>query len=325
MNLKSFRNLTLLLLAQVPALSYSQVNMKDGNFHRTWIDGGILSRTYNSRSMYPGLFGFGWCSNLEMRIEIASSEELVLENCGQRTSYIRSAGKNSVYISGEKSLTKEKLSKEKYRYVLKMPGRTATFDALGRLTQLGRGAGEVTLEFDAQGRPLRMRSRRLGSWMLEYSKDQKNIVRFGTSHGREVFYFYGGGNLQHVADSVSAPVSFQYDEFHNLTKISGLSLERVVYDSNRDLVTEFYRADGCSERFQYTANSVANEILETAKADVDCGGVRSTVIHEFIYVQSPKGGALLSRVRSTVNGETRGSRVYLERGPASRTVTKGAS
>jgi hypothetical protein len=318
MNLKSLRTLTLLLI-QVPAISNSSVNMKDGNYHRSWIDGGILNRTYNSRSLHKGLFGFGWCSDLELKLEIGSDNSIRLEECGTSKVFSQVSTKPSLYIYGQ-----QRLDRNKAGFVLSAPGRTWTFDPGGRLMKWRRGPEEVALDFDADGRPLRMRSRRLGSWTLSYSDDQRKIIKIGTSHGREVFYFYGGENLTQTVDSGRAPISLLYDTYHNLIRIKGLTDENISYDIARDLVTELQRADGCKESFQYTRSTGAFEILEVATADVECDGFHSNIVHEFIYITRPKGGTLLSRVKSTVNGEPRGNRTYSERGPASRIVPKGA-
>ncbi len=52
------------------------VDMKNANFTDDWVDlkfpstGFNLSveRTYHSRILYNGMFGFGWCSDLEQKL-----------------------------------------------------------------------------------------------------------------------------------------------------------------------------------------------------------------------------------------------------------------
>jgi hypothetical protein len=313
MTLSQLRNLSLLLSVQVPLIAHSSVNMKDGNYSRTFTDGGILSRTYSSHSIHNGFFGYGWCSDLELRLEMVSESEIRLDQCGILSTFTRK--RKSLYILGQRTI-----EKRRDHLILIAEGRSWTFESSGRLSGWrSKVAGDIALDFDADGRPLRMRSRRLGSWSIGFV--QNKISKLETPHGRGVFYFYGGENLLRYVDSSLAPVSFSYDDTHNLINVAGPggpnAVERVVYDVGRDLVLELQREDGCKESFQYERATAAQEIIETAIADIECRGLHSNVTHEFKYEIRPGGRTLLTRVKSSVNGELRGRREYVERGRAS--------
>jgi YD repeat-containing protein len=70
--------------------SHALIDMKDANFVETWNDidlggpGYVLKveRTYNSRSIYDGIFGFGWCSDFETRLEITPDSKIKVIECG---------------------------------------------------------------------------------------------------------------------------------------------------------------------------------------------------------------------------------------------------
>ena len=70
--------------------SYALIDMKDANYVETWTDvdlggpGYVLKveRTYNSRSIYDGIFGFGWCSDFETRLEITPDSKIKAIECG---------------------------------------------------------------------------------------------------------------------------------------------------------------------------------------------------------------------------------------------------
>ena len=90
----------LLLLASSPVMAL--VDMKNSNYTNTWVDldgltknktiGGdvgfysvidlAISRTYNSRSLFDGIFGFGWCSDFETQLTITAEGNLRLSYCG---------------------------------------------------------------------------------------------------------------------------------------------------------------------------------------------------------------------------------------------------
>lgn len=71
--------------------SQGLVNMRNGSYNENWIDiihpskGGYdmkISRTYSSRSLFIGIFGFGWCSFIETELKISSAGDLIFRECG---------------------------------------------------------------------------------------------------------------------------------------------------------------------------------------------------------------------------------------------------
>ncbi len=77
------------------------IDMKNGNYSNTFVDYEVtgaffqtkFERTYNSRSVYSGNFGYGWCSELETKIERTPEGNLRLIECG--------AGQQLLYIQKE--------------------------------------------------------------------------------------------------------------------------------------------------------------------------------------------------------------------------------
>ncbi len=76
------------------------VDMKTANYSQTWTDIDVPSaanqfklkvdRTYNSRSLFDGMFGFGWCSDFETRLDITPEGNIRLIECG--------SGQETVYM-----------------------------------------------------------------------------------------------------------------------------------------------------------------------------------------------------------------------------------
>lgn len=81
---------TLALGAFLYSISYAVVDMKNANFSQSWVDmevAGVgydmrVQRTYNSRSLFNGIFGFGWCSDFETRMTITAEGNLKITECG---------------------------------------------------------------------------------------------------------------------------------------------------------------------------------------------------------------------------------------------------
>ena len=66
------------------------MDTRNGNFSDTWIDLRVPSsgydlqvkRSYSSRSLFNGTYGFGWCSELESTVEVTPEGNLRLTECG---------------------------------------------------------------------------------------------------------------------------------------------------------------------------------------------------------------------------------------------------
>lgn len=82
--------ITGLLVLLTPLESFAIVDMKGANYSDSWTDlivPGVgydlrVNRTYNSRSLFNGLFGFGWCSDFETKIDVTPESTLRLTECG---------------------------------------------------------------------------------------------------------------------------------------------------------------------------------------------------------------------------------------------------
>ncbi len=84
-----------LLLSTVFGLFVSQaalglVDMKNANFSTTFTDIQVpgsgydlrIQRTYNSRTIFSGIFGYGWCSDFETKLQVTAEGNLMVTECG---------------------------------------------------------------------------------------------------------------------------------------------------------------------------------------------------------------------------------------------------
>ena len=78
------------ILGLVPVSVFGIVDTRSAGYSKTFTDfktqgAGYnleVTRTYNSRSLYNGLFGFGWCSNLETKLNVLPDGSLRVVECG---------------------------------------------------------------------------------------------------------------------------------------------------------------------------------------------------------------------------------------------------
>ena len=84
------KNLFLVLSLILSFKSFAVVDTRSAGYSKTFVDFKTeslnypldIKRTYNSRSLYNGLFGFGWCSNLETRLTVLPDGMIKVVECG---------------------------------------------------------------------------------------------------------------------------------------------------------------------------------------------------------------------------------------------------
>lgn len=99
--LRKWMFLALVAMLGAPSVSHAIVDMKNANYTDTWVDITLsgtgyalrVTRTYNSRSVFNGMFGFGWCSDFETVIQKLPEGRLKLTECGAGQEVIFSPAK----------------------------------------------------------------------------------------------------------------------------------------------------------------------------------------------------------------------------------------
>lgn len=69
---------------------HALIDTRNANYSDSWVDFVIpgqgydlkVERTYNSRTLFNGIHGFGWCSNFESKLEITPEGNLKIIECG---------------------------------------------------------------------------------------------------------------------------------------------------------------------------------------------------------------------------------------------------
>lgn len=239
------------LLLCYSSTSFALVDMKNANFSDYWVDMMApgnnafmrVSRTYSSRSLFSGIFGFGWCSNLETQVEITLEGNLILTDCGSspvayypakyNTQLINESVEKIVGLVSKKYPEKGKKALDTLREQLRSdhllrtqvagevgykitPVKNTTYLANGKeidkiffdgthfIHSLPEGA---TQHFDDQGR------------LFQLSDKSKNFVRI----------IYQGSLPSQITDSTGSKFTFQYTPEKKIKKILGMNGSVATY------------------------------------------------------------------------------------------------
>lgn len=260
---------SLVFSPQTPAA----VNMKDAAYYKTWIDLETgpdpalfrLRRTYHSRSLHRGLFGFGWCSDFEKSLDLKRSDQILLRDCRLKAP-IRFKKKNeTLYESPEKELLEIKNG----LFIRTTPSQVQQkYNRLGQLISLsGSPAEHMDLTYAPDGFLkhilINQRTR------LEVRPDplRRHIQSITSSEGQRILYRYDGLNLVQVQNAWDHRYSYAYDDLHNLTEISypDRTREVLTYDPEKDWIVQVRGRDRCLLTLRYTLRATGQSYTSTAE------------------------------------------------------------
>jgi YD repeat-containing protein len=262
----------LTLLSFFSPSASADVNMLDASFRQTFIDAKIASlkieRSYDSRSTFTGVFGFGWCSTFDTELDTKS---LTVKDCGRPTANPTTRYTDGTYVQTLKS------------------GLTRIFDAdSGALIALrSESGGTVAIESGpgADARRRLPRAAALGEGFktrpethlkvtLEYDALHENITAIQTPTARLLYEYSDKRDLLSAKNAWSNTYRFDYDRLHNLTsaRYPDGSEELLTYDSDRDRLTKYQGRDGCIETYEHTISQSADEKTQISKAFLTCNG-----------------------------------------------------
>ncbi len=237
--------------------AFSFVDMKNANFADSWIDyksNGTgyqlkVQRTYNSRSTHDGLFGFGWCSDFETKLEVMPDSSLKVIECGGGLEVSFTTGKElkgselSKYVRKLVSLSKEVNPRLKKHYLKRLEKdlkdnqylREALAKKLGVKGKInndstffarGRGGEKIIFKdgfyrrtlsdgtfqkFNSTGRLVSLFDRNSNYLMFIYSNKSK-LVQVSDNNGRRLdFKYHSNGKVREIKTPEKVLLKYAYD------------------------------------------------------------------------------------------------------------------
>ena len=288
------------------------VNMQNANYSESYTDMDKVIRTYNSRSIDKGIFGFGWCSSLETRLEVISETMLRVHNCGSglRTDFKRSSQKGSQnqYISTRSRGDVVKRSSRGFLRSFGL-GQEQSYSLTGSLTQWRDVAGRsLVLKYNRNNELSEMRDHKGGVYRLKRSKDRRGnrvLEIEGPRKANARYVFSATDNLIFSKDRWGNVHRYKYDKLHNMISVSSKKgTKKIEYNRQKDWVTGFVHEDGCRESYKYQSTFKSGKYRGHKVTLVKkCGKkIVNNSSYEFVYKPSNKKGDYLHKVISEVQG-----------------------
>ncbi len=236
-----------LSLAMVSATGHAAVDLGDLSYQVSADDFGLV-RSYNSRRMREGLFGFGWCSVLETKLVFDAEGNPKVSTCDgilrDHVPRVRLSGSNSAWIWSQG----QGLSS------------VFRFDSQGRLIFVGP---KLTQGYEIE--------RTIDSLVLTWAGDIKffELKERRKPPTRIVFHLLNLDGLLPVVHKIQVPGTkqqhvFQYRE-NLLVEVKGESQsEQYAYDPDRNM-TQLQRAPQLNRKIRY--DRIKDEIREIQRED----------------------------------------------------------
>lgn len=304
--------LTLFLLSISAHKTHAQINWIEGSFrtqehHR--LGQFELLQAYSSRSLQRGLFGWGWCSNLEDALEFKNGR-VEIRVCPHRARFRfkKQTPRNAVdrFLSGLESSSPENplplfesvtgsdgfIQKTQSQWVWHRPdGSWHSFDSNGRPVKKSFiEGGWVEWKYDSKGKLLGVQTQdgkfiRIGL--------TGNLVTQVKHPGKTLNFQYESQKLVRVDQSGSKPSRYVYDEHDNLVllKKNGRQQTKIAYDSqDRILLLEDF-VQQCREGFSYSSSSSDHLEVHHRK---ECAGQNEEKTYSFLFSRRQDGQRILA-------------------------------
>jgi YD repeat-containing protein len=220
------------------------VDLKNANYSDAWLDMTLpgsgfdlkVERGYNSRTLFNGMFGFGWCSGFETSLDITPEGNLKFIECG--------AGLEILYQA--KTFTEKDIDKTIKTIIEKVraenPSAPATYfsDLQKRLKTEAPLRGEYANKFGiirpvadktrfyANGRETdyiekagNNYSRQAPDGTTQKFKLNGRLEKVFDRNGNYLTFTYDGKLLRDITDNAGRKISFQYHENGKVKSITG--------------------------------------------------------------------------------------------------------
>ncbi len=226
----------LMILVFLTYSAWSLVDTKSGNYKKTFVDFNLqgsafpltLERTYNSRSLYRGLFGMGWCSNIETQLSVLPDNSIKIVECGggQEIIFLPPKVSQNLNLQVSKILqsVKKKNSDLDDKYMSQLKNQLMKSQVL---------RNEFLRAYNVKGRPSEQKiylAEGRSNDLLKYNK--KGWFRRVLPNGIQQFFSSSNGRLTQISDLSGnyIKIVWRKDQVQYMMDNTG---RRIVFEKDR--------------------------------------------------------------------------------------------
>ncbi len=269
------RSSLLALLLVFSFNAFALVDMRNGNYSENFTDIQISTsgfelkvlRAYNSRTLYNGLFGFGWCSELGTTLKVNPDDTFRVTECGagaeaeyrrqdgdenSRNKLVaqiitevkkRNKGRDAAYFKNlEFEIKRDSSLRDEFTKQLNLKGK-----AVAGVKYFADGRMNDTIEMKNNEYT---RTLPAGTYQ-KFDKDGR-LIQMSDRTGNFVKLAYQSGKLVRMTDNKGASLNFRYVPNSKYVKtVIGPSGLKADFTYKGELLTEVKNAWGNTFKYEY--------------------------------------------------------------------------
>ena len=306
-------NFLLLLLCFFSLDSFAGVNLKNGNYYITYTDIVVpgagqdlkIERTYNSRSIRKGWFGYGWGSDYETFLNVSADGSIIVHENG--------SGARTRFVPNVKVDT-EKAVKRIIQAMMKNRGSVLSAHTIATLTKKLKNDSEirqtyarkynvtvklasgVELSSHARGKQKVTKTddgymRKFRDGRVDYFNNQGKLtkIKYHGSYHVDFFYDKTNGNLKSIKDSMAKQLHFKWYEGKKLVRSIGAGTGRKASYKYSNEGNNIYSEDTAKNIFRYKYDSNHN-MIQVAYKDKTKMDIIYTPTTQFVKSVTKRSG-----------------------------------
>lgn len=301
----------LIALVMIISSVFAGVNLKNGNFYITYTDivvpgGGhdlVIERTYNSRSIDKGWFGYGWGSDYETYLSVSADGSVIVHENGSGAltrftpktavnaeeaakKIVDAMRKSSMKINS--SVAKDLVAKlkndaelrqayaKRFKVEAKLASGTKLFSNVRGLQTLEvTNKGYIRSQsdgakhhFNKEGKLVKVQHK--NGYYVDLTYKNGKLTKIKDSMAKQIFLgWYPDGKIKSVESGAGNKTLYKYDDKDNLIEAKDVqnNLFAYSYDYNHNMTQIKYK-DGSTMKIKYTKRTQFVEEIVNKNGEV---------------------------------------------------------
>lgn len=301
----------LIALVMIISSVFAGVNLKNGNFYITYTDivvpgGGhdlVIERTYNSRSIDKGWFGYGWGSDYETYLSVSADGSVIVHENGSGAltrftpktavnaeeaakKIVDAMRKSSMKINS--SVAKDLVAKlkndaelrqayaKRFKVEAKLASGTKLFSNVRGLQTLEvTNKGYIRSQsdgakhhFNKEGKLVKVEHK--NGYYVDLTYKNGKLTKIKDSMAKQIFLgWYPDGKIKSVESGAGNKTLYKYDDKDNLIEAKDVqnNLFAYSYDYNHNMTQIKYK-DGSTMKIKYTKRTQFVEEIVNKNGEV---------------------------------------------------------
>lgn len=301
----------LIAIVMIISSVFAGVNLKNGNFYITYTDivvpgGGhdlVIERTYNSRSIDKGWFGYGWGSDYETYLSVSADGSVIVHENGSGAltrftpktavnaeeaakKIVDAMRKSSMKINS--SVAKDLVAKlkndaelrqayaKRFKVEAKLASGTKLFSNVRGLQTLEvTNKGYIRSQsdgakhhFNKEGKLVKVQHK--NGYYVDLTYKNGKLTKIKDSMAKQIFLgWYPDGKIKSVESGAGNKTLYKYDDKDNLIEAKDVqnNLFAYSYDYNHNMTQIKYK-DGSTMKIKYTKRTQFVEEIVNKNGEV---------------------------------------------------------